>query len=594
MTEAAGTMGDGATVDQFDESLLPLWPDNPAKIDLLGFADVARPIVSAIRRERLNPVSIGLSGPWGSGKSTVLDLVHEQLEAHAAIIPVRTSPWAYDPKLDVRATLIGDVLDEIRRRAEEETTTGEALKKKLRDLAGKVRWSKAFALAAKTALTVQVPNWDAIEGVFKLGDGDDTSSERDPTLSGFKAEFAAVLEELKTVDRVVVLVDDLDRCLPEAVIATLEAIKLFLSVDKMAFVIAYDRAPVIEAVRIRYQGATDPGMMASQYLEKIIQVPVSVPRLGEDEVTTYLAVTMLEPLIPADDLTAIITNASTRRATGERPLLDGHELTLAGTPAERVALARRLAPVVFDPFQGNPRRLKRFLNDYWMRAAIARARGAGLEPDALAKLMVLEQVHEDEFKELVTWAAQGVVREKLAAVESGQLTGIENWATPQLKRWAELEPPLADTSLRPYLELAATLLAIPFTGLGLPANLAAILIELRDPSPGIRKAGQAKAKALDGESRVLLAEALIKAVPSSPGRQGDLAEAIPDLVNGDDAVGRTIVNEVRRLAPSMVEPALVARLNNCNVASTNAFIEEIRRDPLYDDGTAVLAPPQGA
>ena len=242
---------------ELDEARLPLWSDNPANSDLLGFIDVARPIASAIRRERLNPVSIGLVGPWGSGKTTVLGLVKSELASDKRVIVVGTTPWAYDPKLDVKTTLIGDVLQGIRDAASDRGAT-DTVVKALTALAGKVRWSKAFALAAKTAITVQVPSSETVEGLFKMGEGSDASSEKDPSLSGFKEEFKKALAEIETVDRVVILVDDLDRCLPESVIATLEAIKLFLSVDKMAFVIAYDREPVVQAIATRYEKAKNP------------------------------------------------------------------------------------------------------------------------------------------------------------------------------------------------------------------------------------------------------------------------------------------------------------------------------------------------
>jgi energy-coupling factor transporter ATP-binding protein EcfA2 len=578
------------TAAAYDETTLPLWSDNPATADLLGFVDVARPIASAIRRERLNPVSVGLVGPWGSGKSTVLNLVANALEGDEKVIVVLTSPWAYDPNLDVKATLIGDVLEAIRARADQEGGTAATIKGRLSELAGKVRWSKAFALAAKTAITVQVPDWDAIEGLFKL-DGDGAGSERDPTLSGFKEEFEKVLGDFTTVERVVVLVDDLDRCLPEAVIATLEAIKLFLSVPKMSFVIAYDRAPVVEAVRTRYEKAKDGDAMAEQYLEKIIQVPVGVPQLGEDEVTTYLAVTMLEPLISPADLGVIVSNAAARRVVGDRPLLDGHGVALTGAARDRVALAQRLAPVVFLPFKGNPRRVKRFLNDYWIRSSIAGARGAGLEPDALAKLVVLEQVHPTLFAELVGWAAEGIVKEKLDAIEGGALDGIEQWATPDARAWATLEPPLADLDLRPYLELAASLLAIPFSATGLPADLEAILEQLSDRSLAIRRNGQVAAKELDAEQRVLLGTTVIRMVGRFPERQANLAEAIPNIVGESEAVGLAIVDEIAKIDPPIVEASLVIRLASCDVPSVKTFVEAIKANPAYDDATVTLKTP---
>jgi hypothetical protein len=59
-------------------------------------------------------------------------------------------------------------------------------------------------------------------------------------------------EELSGVERLVVLVDDLDRCLPETVIETLETMRLFLAVPKMAFVIAADEDRVAAALRGRF------------------------------------------------------------------------------------------------------------------------------------------------------------------------------------------------------------------------------------------------------------------------------------------------------------------------------------------------------
>ncbi len=91
----------------------------------------------------------------------------------------------------------------------------------------------------------------------------------------------------------------------------------------MAFVVAYDETPVIEAVRTRYENAKDPAEIARQYLEKIIQIPVSIPRLGADEVATYLALTMMDMILDDDELGRIVVHATARRRAGERPLLDG-------------------------------------------------------------------------------------------------------------------------------------------------------------------------------------------------------------------------------------------------------------------------------
>lgn len=571
----------------YDEVNLPLWSDNPADADLLGFTDISEPIAQAIRRERLNPIAVGIAGPWGSGKTTVLNLLAAELASDPRVLVIETSPWAYDPNLDVKVTLIGEVLDRLYAHLDAALGAADEVTKGVKALVEKVRWSKAFALAAKTAITLQVPDWDSIEGLFRLDDGTPAGAEKDPTMNSFKAEFTKQMTLVTDIDRVVVLVDDLDRCLPESVIATLEAIKLFLAVEKMAFVIAYDEAPVTEAIKVRYEKAEKPADLAKLYLEKIIQVPVAIPRLGEDDVATYLAVTMLEGLIDEVDLRRVVTTAATRRRAGERPLLEGHDVTIAGNAAHRVDLAIRLAPMLTPWLMGNPRRIKRFINDFWMRSAIAKSRNAGLDADPLAKMMILEQGHPAEFKELVAWSAEGTAADNLARMEDGDFRGRANWAA--IRAWVAMTPRLGGVPLRPYLELAASLRAIEYTGPRLTPALLAILDRLTDPTSGVvRRAAREDAAGIAPEERALLAEALIGMIPKLPGRQGDLADAIPDLVSGDDGVGKVVVEQVGNLDHASVEPVLLIRMEHVAVPSIQAFIESVRNDPTYAEAVEGL------
>ncbi len=70
----------------------PLWPDNPTAQDLLGFADIADPIQDALLRERLDPVAVGVFGDWGSGKSTVLEILRERLTSRGRVVVGSTTP----------------------------------------------------------------------------------------------------------------------------------------------------------------------------------------------------------------------------------------------------------------------------------------------------------------------------------------------------------------------------------------------------------------------------------------------------------------------------------------------------------------------
>jgi hypothetical protein len=122
------------------------------------------------------------------------------------------------------------------------------------------------------------------------------------SVSDFREEFEALVESLDGVEAVIVLIDDLDRCLDDTVVDVFEAIRLFLQVSSTAFVIAANREIVQAAVERRYPAAKegDPSL-GKDYLEKIVQVEIVVPPLAEPEAETYLnegvgdALVMWEP-----------------------------------------------------------------------------------------------------------------------------------------------------------------------------------------------------------------------------------------------------------------------------------------------------------
>lgn len=136
-----------------------------------------------------------------------------------------------------------------------------------------------------------------------IKDAEKESEQLPEHMHQFRAEF----EELLTaadIDQLVVIVDDLDRCLPKTAIATLEAIRLFLFVNRTAFVVGADEAMIEYAVREHFpdlpQGA-GPVTYARNYLEKLIQVPFRIPALGLAETRSYITLLQLESFVKTDD-----------------------------------------------------------------------------------------------------------------------------------------------------------------------------------------------------------------------------------------------------------------------------------------------------
>lgn len=401
---------------------MPLRDDNPSDVDLLGFEDVVDVVESIVTRPDLDPVTVGVNAPWGGGKTTVLQLLKRRLDTHEDIFCLLVSPWEYDNKTDPTTALIDEVLGGLQKKLEEGKGFGDKIMGALNNLRRRVKFSKALKLAASSALTATLPGVGALIDLFDDGNKEE-GAPPDPTLQGFRTQFAEVMasEDLAPLKRVVVLVDDLDRSLPDTVVETLEAIKLFLSVKKMAFVIAADEENVANAIGRRLQTTGQP-TTSRLYLEKIVQVPVRVPVLSREQTEEYLALLMLADLDRIGEAVEKIKNS--RPAKAQQLLQRLGDILPIDRRAD-VHLAEALTPLLHRHTTGNPRRLKRFLNAYWLRMSFASRRGVELQPAALAKLMVAELYQPDLFGQLLAWLAAGVVADKVAEIGKGKV--ITQW-----------------------------------------------------------------------------------------------------------------------------------------------------------------------
>ncbi len=541
----------------------PLWSDNPSDLDLLGFTDVTAPIAEAVLRDKLDPVTVGIEGDWGSGKSSILAILGKQLREDATVVVISTHPWEYDPATDPKATLIAEVLNAVRAEAIRRKGGLEQLSDDVRDrfksLARRIKLSKVIKLAANSALSMGLPTIDAVMDLF----GTDDEVVEEPTLQGFRDEFDALMRDLAEIERVVVLVDDLDRCLPPTVVATLEAVKLFLSVPKMAFVLAADRRTVSLSIATQYEPSPQAAEMGRQYLEKIVQIPVRVPMLGRAETEAYLALLMLERhLDEATDLAPYAEHCAARRAAGEGDVLEGlPDENLTGDAKADLQLATMLAPVLYERLSGNPRRLKRFLNEYWIRATVADRRGIDLQPNALAKLMVLEQLEDAAFVTLLNWMREGELRGRLAALEKAEKDikgAASDSALAALRDWAKLDPELSKLDLGSYLRLAASLRSRVSPEAGLPAEVR----ELADLFMGSRAEQRSAAGRLQGtglDHRLALARYFVDMVKSQPELEKQLSVPIEALAK-DPAVAESMAEGLREIDPQRIKGSLVLAL----------------------------------
>ncbi|PZO68517.1 MAG: hypothetical protein DI634_09135 [Kocuria palustris] len=582
----------------------PLWSDEPATEDLLAFRAVAETAADAIFDDGLDPVAIGLSGAWGSGKTSVLELIKSEITERSKdidrkVLVIPTQPWLYDPAIGPKESLIAEVLGALGNEFNDEDPVGKAGLDAFKRLVRKVNWSKAVKMAAKTAITMQLPK---IDDVFGLVSDEPESLDSQKGMAAFREEFETLLADpaLAHLSRVVVLVDDLDRCLPDTVVESLEAIRLFLSAKGMSFVIAADEDRVAEAIRQKLgtaapkDGDEDP---AKLYLHKIVQTTIPLPALSRFDTEAYLFLLLAKAEFRDDETAyaAFVAKCDELRIGGGS--LDDLEIEDGSSVAEHLVTATRLTPILYEKFHGNPRRIKRFLNDLNVRQSVARRRGFELEPDEVAKLMVLERILTDDFETVLGWLASNQLRDKLEALDiaaNGRVDGREG-ETPELseddspkaarakksasvpepesesardddfsdtlRRWAKLPPALDATAISGYLFLAASFAKIEVIDTEMPERLRDLAVALTS-SLKLDRAGvtDETLKLLpEGDAQILVSH-LGRRTRDQPALQKFTVESLLRLASQQPATQPSVVAALRGLPAASVEPATIIKL----------------------------------
>lgn len=605
-----------------------LWSDEPSRVDFLAAQAIAETVSDAVLDDALDPLAIGLSGPWGSGKTTVLELIKTDLDSrsdpkNAKIITVRTDPWRYDPAVGAKESLIGEVLDAIAAELAErlkgvEESKGEKIKKLLKRLSARVDWAKAVKLAAKSSLTLQIPGVSDVLDLIREPASDDGDQPRG--LAGFKAEFAELLraEEMGHVRRVAVLVDDLDRCLVDTVVETLEAIRLFLSVEDMAFVIAADEDRVADAIRTRLpessmptehprdEDALPPEPPSKLYLHKIVQTTVPLPALGAFDTEAYVLLLQLQNRVDQrltdEQLERVIAECHRLRVTGA---LDDLRAPVGIDVQRELSFARRLTTILYEKLRGNPRRIKRFLNDLNIRRSIAARRGIELDFDVVAKLMVLEVLLPDQFQSVLSWLRTGELRDRLESLElqanrpkeppvptpladlvddapdvaaetALEAVEAEPAGTPEgeeeptqamsttavsphfadnMIRWAKLPPGLHDLDLSPYLHLAASFRGDLLVSAELPQHLRDLAAQLASTrTVDRRQLTDESLRALTADDVVQLLRHLGLRARDRVQEQRGAVAGIVRLATAHASVQPAALDAIRRLPASDIQP----------------------------------------
>jgi len=483
-----------------------MWSDNISKIDMLAYEPYADLVSQISVQEGLNPLTVGLIGSWGSGKSTLLNLICEKVESNEDMnaLPIVVNAWMFEGYDDAKTALMDSILFSL----QENETIREKCESRLKNLIKKVDWirvggalaKKGIPVAASIATGNPVPAiMSALNGVkdFDLTKQDDISKiekginvvkgflkeeESDQNIvenvRSFRNEFTDLLKE-SNVDRLVVLIDDLDRCNPDRIMETLEAIKLFLAVENTTFIIAIDEEIVKYSIKRKYPklDSEQDIDVAKDYIEKVVQIPIKLPELSELEIKNYMMLLICEMFLKSEQLQVIITKFKECGMFSKGEIISSSDildLVQDGTCLksgmsieqfkEYIETFSKIGDVIsYSTLKGNPRQTKRFLNMFFIRKQLAEIQKIDLNISLLAKLMVLEYTDDNLFKKIYNWQfGNDGIATKLQEIEEALSAGNEEfdslykeWSKAEIKRWLSMQPvDLGKMDLRQYFYLS--------------------------------------------------------------------------------------------------------------------------------------------
>lgn len=463
-----------------------MWKDSETEIDFLDYDYLIKILQKIITDDSLLPASIGVYGDWGSGKSSLMYMCKKSLEKDDKNVKCLVfNGWLFENYEDAKTAILGTILDEIG----ENTTLPEKAKKILSGLYESIDKLKLVKSASKFGLqyflTGGVNNFIdlAIDNIIKesnkMVQDIDTETLKDKVsnklenkelrkdIRKFQNEFAELLKETK-ISRLVVFVDELDRCSPDTILNTLEAIKLFLFQGNVAFIIGADERHISYAVKSKFKDIEGIQInIGQEYLEKLVQYPIRIPRLNSEEVEIYIACLLLQSELSKENFEKFIKKVKEQKSEDfERFNIKNVEKIFSDQKdvqtkmSDSLVIAKQLSSVLSAGLHGNPRQCKRFLNSLYMRLNMAEYKNKKLDRKILAKIMMLEYIKPSLFNRIATMSFNGTVSNEIKAFESNDTSNVielKNWIGDKwFIDWCKIDPSLAEIDLNIYFYFTRT------------------------------------------------------------------------------------------------------------------------------------------
>jgi hypothetical protein len=230
-------------------------PLNNSSSDMLGRAPFAQRVADIlIKLPQGAGLVVGIHGPWGDGKTTVLNMIRNDLNQAANIAVLDYNPWRFTTEAGMLAGFFAELANTLRLK----------LKSRAEELADWVERLGRYA--------------SVIDDRF--GRASDLVKEKAaPALESLRKRLANAFRESN--QRIVVLIDDIDRLDKDEIHTIFRIIKACADLPNVCYVLAFDDVAVAQSLGDRYEGGGEDSGRA--FLEKIIQIPLKLPIAARED-----------------------------------------------------------------------------------------------------------------------------------------------------------------------------------------------------------------------------------------------------------------------------------------------------------------------
>lgn len=241
--------------------------------EALDIRDYAESLVEFIDH-CATPLTIGIQGEWGSGKTSVMYMMVELLKQRSRIGTAWVNTWEHSmfrTAQEITPGVLGGLLADLKENAVNASSISESLEPYTKAMKALGR----IALNAAGNATIGVGAGEIVDAV-----GGGNSPDSVAALKGHLHELIGnlVSDRSNAYEAFVFFVDDLDRINPTVAVEVLEALKNLFDLPHCVFILAIDYEVVVKGLEEKFGPKTDENEREFRsFFDKIIQVPFSMP-----------------------------------------------------------------------------------------------------------------------------------------------------------------------------------------------------------------------------------------------------------------------------------------------------------------------------